>query len=257
MLLLPSQANLMKMRLEKLVTYLLLAEIGCPVFKSAIIFPTEQINQDTINQLRAYFHTGQVTVRYQYIRPCHSPIQGGNRYPLSLEALSLLQNEDTVLWLLEPINRLENEYGINLYFHSNECKIELVGRGFDVSDLNRGHISPHQTITTELPIRKGWYNEWWKFLRYSFVSQEEYQNSQAIRIQKLKKMGLNASYDIFCDCYRPLPYQMLEQLLYYIVLIHNTITEEDFCVSCSISNGSFVFWDIQTPNGKKIIYGVS
>ena len=257
MLFLPKQADLIKAGLEKIDTYLTLSNIGCPVFKSAVIMPDEEIGQEIIDSLLAYFQTDQVTVRYQYIRPCHTPIQGGNRYKLSVEAIRPLQNDDTLLWILEPIDRLRNDYGINLYFHSDSCTIEAVGRGFDVSDLNRGQISPHQIIKTELPVRKGLYNEWWKFLKYSFAPEEEYRRSQDKRIQKLTTMMKCAvSYEIFNKKYRPLPMDMLEKLLFYISTIYEHVDEEDYCVSCSISDGTYIFWDIQTPNGKKIIYGV-
>lgn len=255
-LFLPEQASLSKTGLEKIDTYLTLSKIGCPVFKSAVIMPKENINQKLIDKLHTYFKTEQVTVRYQYFRPYHTPIQGGNRYELSLKAIYPLQTDNTLLWLLEPINRLRNDYGINLYFQHDECTIEIVGKGFDVSDLNRGQISPHQIIITELPIRKGLYDEWWKFLQYSFVSKEEYLRSQNRRIQKLSNTGHNASYNIFNMVYKPLPIEMLEKLLYYISAIYEYMQEKDYCVSCSISNGKYIFWDIQTPNGKKSIYGV-
>lgn len=257
MLFLPEQAALIKAGFEKIDTYLTLSNIGCPVFKSAVIMPDEEISQEIIDGLLRYFNTEQVTVRYQYIRPCHTPIQGGNRYKLSIETICPLQNSDTLLWILKPIDRLRNDYGINLYFHSGICTVECVGRGFDVSDLNRGQLSPHQIIEMELPIRMGLYNEWWKFLKYSFATEEEYRRSQDKRIQKLfAMMGCAVSYEIFNEKYRPLPMDMLEKLLFYISMIHEHVNEEDYCVSCSISDGAYIFWDIQTPNGKKIIYGV-
>lgn len=256
MFLLPKQAEKIKSGLEKIDTYLMLSKIGCPVFKSAVIMPDEIIDQKTISRLYDYFKTDDVTVRYQYIRPSINPIQGGNRYKLSQKEIASLQNRDVLLWLLEPINRLENEYGINLYFHCNNCNIEVVGKGFDVSDLNRGQISPHQVIITELPIRMGVYNEWWKFLKYSFVGEAEYKLSQVRRIKKLSEMGYKVSKDIFNKKYQPISMEKLEELLLYISLIDACIELEDFCVSCSISDNHYVFWDIQTPNGKKRTYGV-
>ena len=255
MIFLPEQAGIVKAGLEKIETYLTLAQIGCPVFRSVLIMPDDIINQEAIDQIQSYFKVEEVTVRYQYIRACKNPIQGGNRYKLSAEALSPLQTPDTLLWILEPINRLKNEYGINLRFHDNQCIIEMVGKGFDVSDINRGQISPHEIVQTELPIRMGVYNEWWKFLHYSFCSQAAYEASQSIRIGKLSKMGYSVNTDIFARYYQPLPIDKLEELLKYITSIYNSVNKEDFCVSCSIAGGHFVFWDIQTPKGKQYIYG--
>lgn len=256
MFFLPAQTARIKPGLEKIDTYLTLSKLGCPVFKSAVIAPDEKITSDMTAQLYNYFNTTEVTVRYQYIRPNSAPVQGGNRYPLTQEALAPLQCSDTLLWILEPINRLKNEYGINLHFHDEHCIIEIVGKGFDVSDLNRGQISPHQSIITELPIRQGVYHEWWKFLRYSFPNKEKYEFSKHQRIQKLSNMGYSVSDDIFNVDYKPLPFELLEELLTYVSMIHHSLKTDDYCVSCSVSDNHFIFWDIQTPNGKKHIYGV-
>ena len=256
MLFLPEQTETVQSGLEKIDTYLTLSKLGCPVFKSALIKSDEPIKSETIHALRDYFKTEEVTVRYQYVRSSIHPVQGGNRCRLSLEAIAPLQNADTYLWLLEPIDRLKNEYGINLYFQSDQCRIEMVGQGFDVSDLNRGQISPHQTIVAELPVRMGAYNEWWKFLKYSFVAQDEYLQSIDRRIEKLTSMGYTVSRQIFCPQYKPLPFEKLETLLDYISRISVHVDQDDFCVSASISDHHFIFWDIQTPAGKKRIYGV-
>lgn len=255
MLFLPEQSTLLQPGLEKLDTYILLSDIGCPVYKSAVIKPEERIDDNLIGKLRKYFDTEEVTVRFQYIRPSSNPIQGGNCYKLTREHLSALQNNDTLLWILEPINRLENDYGINMYFRETHCHIEVVGKGFDVSDLNRGQISPHQNITTELPIRMGYLNEWWKFLKYSFCSQADYELSKIRRIQKLQNMGYNITNDIFNSSYHPLPYDKVEEMITYIQKIYNSVEEKVFCVSSTIVNDHFLFWDFQTPEGKKRIYG--
>ncbi len=256
MIFLPNDDKHLMFQLEKLDTYIILNKIGCPVFKSVVIKSDEEINLDDIEQLKQYFKTDEATVRYQYIKPCKNPIQGGNRYKLELENLRKLQNEETYLWILEPINRLKNDYGINLFFRNNSCKIEMVGKGFDVSDLNRGQIAPHQKISTELPLRMGLYNEWWKFLKIDFCSLEQYKLSTKIRVDKLSKMGYAIDYNIFNNKYFPLPYEKLEELLKYITILYASIKSDDYTVSCSISNNKFLFWDIQTPKGKKLAYGV-
>lgn len=256
MLLLPEQGALIKPGLEKIDTYLTLAKINCPVLKSALIFPKEKVTVQTINNLKKYFETEEVTVRYQYIKPSTSPIQGGNRYKLSLKTIAELQNEETILWILEPINRFKNNFGINLYFNTDVCTIEIVGKGFDVSDLNRGQICPHQSILTNLPIQKGYFNEWWKYLKFSFCSPEEYERSKIKRTKKLLNMGYTDTSNLYDTKYSPLPFEQLNKLLEYITSIYNNISENNYCVSCSIVDNKFVFWDIQTPNGKKRTYGV-
>lgn len=256
MLFLPKQANAVCPGLEKIDTYITLSKLGCPVLKSVLIKSTEPVETEMFHRFINYFGTEEVTVRYQYIRPSSKPIQGGNRYPLRFDAIAPLQSRDRHLWLLEPIDRLRNQYGINLRFQPGQCCIEIVGQGFDVADLNRGQISPHQTIVTERPIRMGAYNEWWKFLRYSFTTQEDYVQSVNNRMEKLSQMGYRVTEQLFFPQYRPLPMEWLEELLDYVSRIGSQVDRDDFCVSCSISDNHFIFWDVQTPEGKKRIYGV-
>ena len=127
MLLLPNQANTGFTGLEKITTYILLAKLGCPVLPSALIAPREEINQIKIQQLREYFNSEEVTVRYQYTRPNHRPRRGGNRCVLQTLDISAHQSEDCFLWLLNPVDRLKNDYGINVRFLGDECVIEIVG----------------------------------------------------------------------------------------------------------------------------------
>jgi len=256
MLLLPGQADAVDRNWEKIYTNMMLSKMGCPVYKSAVVTPQETIDWALVNRLIRYFKTDEIMVRYQYITPSHKPIQTGNRYKLTPEALSEIQNPDTVLWITEPINRLENEYGINLHFSYGQCTIEIVGKGFDASDLTRGRISPQQIITTALPIRMGAYNEWWKFLKFTFQSETEYQSSKERRIQKLTEMGYDVSYDIFPQRYQPLPLGKLEELLSYISYIYDSMGMDDYCVASSIYQGHYVFWDIQTAKNKMYRYGL-
>ena len=240
---------------EKIRTYLLLADMGCPVMRSAVIALDETIDSALTCRLRQYFQSEQATVRYQYARPCSHPVKGGNRCELSPEALRLFQQKDALLWLMEPIDRLRNEYGINLYFHNRQCIAEIVGKGYDVSDLNRGQAVPQETILSELPVRLGLYCEWWKFLRFSFDFQS-YHALQSDRLRKLREMKYSVGYEIFDDAYQPLPMEYLEKLLGYISAISDRMGYGDFCVSCTLIEGKFIFWDMQTPDGKKKIYGV-
>lgn len=256
MLFLPNQHNTKKFGFEKIDTYLFLSKLGFPVLKSALLFPDETVSEETINRLFLYFNTEEVNIRYQYIRPCANPIKGGNRYPLNIDTLSTLQVKDTLLWVLEPTNRFNNQFGINLFFCGCECKIEMVGKGFDVSDLNRGHISPHQIICTDLPIRKGEYNEWWKFLHYSFQSNEEYQHSKQVRINKLTDMNLVVPHNMFNEEYQPISFEKLEELLFYVSLFHENVHYGSYCASCSIIDNKFIFWDLQTFHGKKYLWSI-
>jgi hypothetical protein len=244
---------------QKLHTYLMLARMGCPVFKSVIIENNFLLPSD-IDDIALYLKSDFCTVRYQYIHPNSHPVRGGNKIRLQYDTLIDRLIPDAFLWLLEPIDRLKNNYGVNMYFcRSKETLIiECVGKGFDVSDLNRGDVSPHQIISFQLPIEYGWYNEWWKYANFQFVSNHDYEISKILRLKKLANLGFNVDENIFNKQYKPLTVSLVEILMKYSELVYCSLTHEnDFVVSCSIDDkNKIVFWDIQTPIGKaKILRG--
>lgn len=258
MLYLPSIANDLRMY-QKLDTYITLFRVGCPVFKSIVIEKDDQLTLENINLIRNYLGSDYCTLRYQYIRPNFKPVRGGNKILITSDHLTRMIVPDTLLWLLEPIDRLENNYGINLFFNQRTSTLyfECVGRGFDVSDLNRGNITPHQIILYSLPIEYGWNNEWWKYAKFFITSKVQYDTSKKVRIEKLQSLGLTADYSIFDENYKPLTSSILERLMYFSEQIFSAVChEEEFVVSCSIDkNSNPVFWDIQTPTGKINIIG--
>jgi hypothetical protein len=258
MIFLPSDKFDVFKKYQKIHTYLTLSRIGCPVFKSVLI-ENNQLSSEDIAKMIQYLESEYCTIRYQYTKPNTQPVRGGNKILLHYDALIEKMIPDTLLWLLEPIDRLKNNYGINIYCNrKNEAlTIECVGKGFDVSDINRGDINPHQTISFDVPIEYGWYNEWWKFARFQFVSNSSFNASKDARLEKLAKLGLSANNDIFSNTYKPLILSQVEKLMKYSQLIISSLTDEsEFVVSCSIDeNNKFIFWDIQTPSGKKKILG--
>jgi hypothetical protein len=243
---------------EKLKTYLFLSQIGCPVFKS-VILDNDSFSPECIDNIIFYLGSEFCTIRYQYIRPNSNPIRGGNKFKIDYNILMDNLVPDTLLWLLEPIDRLKNNYGINMYFNRNIdiLFLECVGKGFDVSDLNRGYVTPHQTISFDLPIEYGWNNEWWKYAKFNFSSNSDFEVSKKLRMEKLNSLGFKVDNSIFSNFYEPLSLMQIEKLIKYSEQIYSSLTNEnDFVVSCSIDdNDKFVFWDIQTPAGKVKILG--
>lgn len=242
---------------EKITTYQFLASVNCPVFDSVLFEEKEEITNSKIEQVKDILKSDYCTIRYQYTKPSTNPVRGGNRVKLSLEELNKKIVDGTQMWLLQPIDRTQNIYGVNLYV-KRDAKLfimECVGRGFDVSDINRGDISPHESITFEYPIRDGWQNEWWKFVKVEIVNQFEFKNDKLVRLKKLDKMGVQATEEIFDHKFIPLDCALIEKLMQYTKSIDGGWKGSDeYIVSASMNNnGKFVFWDIQTPTGKKKI----
>lgn len=239
---------------QKLNTYQILSSIGCPVLKSVLIEENDILTPSVIDDISRYLDSEYCTVRYQYIKANSKPVRGGNRVSLLYDTLISNEVPDTMLWLLEPVNRLTNIYGINLFFNrQNETLlIECVGRGFDTSNLNRGDMNPHQSILFQLPLEYDCYFEWWKFARFEFISESEFRKCKNIRLKKLHNLGLDTDESIFDSSYKPLSVYWIERLMKYsIKLYDHLVDEKEFVVSCSIlENQKIVFWDIATPKGK-------
>lgn len=242
---------------EKIITYQFLSSVGCPVFNSVLFDENEKITKEKLIQLKEVLQFEYCTIRYQYIKPSINPIRGGNKSKIDLDELKSKQVDGTQMWLLQPIDRTKNIYGINMYVNKKfeSLIIESVGRGFDVSDLNRGDISPQESIYFNYPIEYGWQNEWWKYIKLNFVNQEQFNEDKLIRLNKLRKFGLNPSEDIFDKQFISMDYSLIEKLLNYIKAIdENWDKSDEYTVSISMnSDGKLVFWDIQTPVGKSKI----
>lgn len=242
---------------EKIATYQFLSNVGCPVFDSVLFDENELITKEKLITLKKVLQSEYCTIRYQYVQPSITPIRGGNKSKIDLAELKSKQVEGTQMWLLQPIDRTKNMYGINMYVNKNlgSLVIEGVGKGFDVSDLNRGDISPHEIIYFSYPIEYGWQNEWWKYIKIYFVNQEQFEQDKIIRLNKLRKFGLSTNDDIFDRQFVPMDYSLIEKLLNYIQLIDdNWYKSDEYTVSISVNpKGKLVFWDIQTPSGKSKI----
>ena len=214
----------------------------------------ENITREKLEIIKNVLMSDYCTVRYQYVKVCSNPVKGGNKVALTISNLTSKMIDGTQMWLLQPIDRTKNIYGINIRVNRTikTIAIECVGKGFDVSDLNRGNISPHESIYFDYPIEFGWQNEWWKFIKISFTSSNQFQSDKFSRLKKLNDFGLNPSLDIFDDKYKPLPFDIVEKLIYYILKIdENWMLSDEYVVSISMNiDGKLVFGDIQTPSGK-------
>lgn len=242
---------------EKIATYQFLAKVGCPVFKSVLFEEEEKLTNEKIFMLKDTLNSDYCTIRYQYVKPCINPIRGGNKSKIDLLELENKKVPGTQMWLLQPIDRTKNIYGINMSINKNlnSFIIECVGRGFDVSDINRGDVTPHEIISIDYPIEMGWQNEWWKFIKLSLVNQKQFDIDKIIRLNKLKKFGLEPQKEIFDENFIPMDYSLIDSLINYIKLVDEQWDKSnEYTVSISMnSDGKLVFWDIQTPQGKSKI----
>lgn len=89
-----------------------------------------------------------------------------------------------IVAIYEPADPLLNMHNMNFLFESEqEVTVEVVGPGFDASDLQRGDLSPHETFS----IRVESDETIGKPKLVSRVDQRAYQESVILRKNKIKK----------------------------------------------------------------------
>lgn len=241
--------------MHKIKTYNLLANSGCNVLKSILI--TEKVKDRDVNIIKEYLSSDFFMLRYQYIKKAQYHRCGGNRYLISKENINCLWEENAYIWLMEEIDRKKNKYGINIMINriTNSIVIEIVGAGFDVSDINRGRLKPHEIVKTEYPIRWGYNFEIWKFMNINIISKEEYQKSVIYRKDVLRTLNADNKMNIFPEYYIPLSLQYFYQIYRDVNNIDKKIKFDQYCISCSIDEkGKLVYWDIQIPKEKMKLY---
>ena len=99
---------------EKITTYQFLSNVGCPVFDSVLFDENESITKEKLITLKEVLQSEYCTIRYQYVKPSINPIRGGNKSKIDLDELKSKQVDGTQMWLLQPIDRTKNIYGINM-----------------------------------------------------------------------------------------------------------------------------------------------
>lgn len=247
--------------IEKLNSYQIIANLGLPVLKSIIVSnrELEEFGENEEKAIRYFLENNSCMLRYLY-REANSHIKnGGKIISISKDTLLKEREEGADLWLFEPYKREDNIMccNISLDRHQENLHMEFLGAGFDISDINKGEITPHEQIDIPYPIYYSMYGEWWKWAHFYFCTDESYQKSIDIRKKRLKEFG--SDYEVnFEPTYKAVDKSTIECLFEWINLIEtNWIgNKPDFYnMSCSFQRGGRrICWDIQTPKGKMQAY---
>lgn len=240
---------------EKLNSYMILSDYGLPVLKS-VFMSREEVTSNSFPQKRIceYFRGNRAMLRFLYRKNCSNVKNGGMIIYISKESILREVPDNADIWLIEPVERDKNMYCFNISINRNEevANIEVLGTGFDISDLNKGYVAAHEKISMPFPIEDGWQGEWWKRINISVCREKEYLKSREIRKKLLKSYGYSS--DNLPETFRPVDMQFIEEVRNNIKKMESWILENRFYFvnfSCSVlHNGKLNFWDIQTPEGK-------
>ena len=122
--------------------------------------------------------------------PKNKPLGGialGSRKSI-VKVCDFLFKEECYPVLHPNIERFDDEYsvGISIKPYDYECLIEVVGSGFDASDLRLGASTPHETIKLD-SLGKS-------LIKKSVVSRKEYSKTRKDRIDKIIKLSNYTEY---------------------------------------------------------------
>jgi hypothetical protein len=103
---------------------------------------------------------------------------------LLTDVLNFFFGLNRIVAIYEPADPLLNSYNLNLLFETAaDVWVEVVGPGFDASDLQRGDLSPHEVfslvISGDCKVVR--------FQRVRRVDEKEYGESKRLRQQKIRR----------------------------------------------------------------------
>lgn len=173
---------------KKIVSLATLIARGLPVLDG---FVARVINKDVFRFLREWMHESrmeQLTLMFD------SP-HGSDKIPLTtnltLEELryvdSLLHDSLAVI-IMEENDLLQQSYSVLTAFFEDHLTFEVVGPGFEASDLTRGHVSPHERIIVK---KKDLFDDRYRdlapadIIQRAVVSRDAYAHSVALRYSKI------------------------------------------------------------------------
>ena len=173
----------------KVYSNVLLKAHKFPIPESLILF---RLNPDTLERLSNF--CGRRGYKYFLLRHdrepelAHPP-RGGFLVALRNAARELAPFflQDRLLMLQEPLSPYEDMYSCNacLSKYSTVVHLEIVGPGFDASDLNRGDVTPHESW--DIDCDPGSDRSLSTAKRTQLVDEQAYRHSVRSRLLKVGK----------------------------------------------------------------------
>lgn len=275
---------------HKALSIIYLRMMGYPTLKGVIVTAWDKEAMEITTAFCKENHFEKLLIRIDKIRETGSAPRGGylvDYQNLEKEVTNYLE-EGRIVILLEPMSPYNDLYSINALFAKDreDIVLEIVGPGFDASDLNRGDISPHQILSVSKAISEIPSNLGRILKQLHIVSPEAYKQSVE---QRLVKIGMTyarlnvvnvsgwsekriAQLGEKClqesgqtlllenrEVYKPISAKYLKILLPYVIELPEKLqklgveVEPTMVLSMSILNengGRLNFWDIVWPSLK-------
>lgn len=265
----------------KMLSWLYLVAIDIPTLRGVIVTEWNDAARTTVAEFTHRHGVSELLIRSDKAAETGAYPRGGftvSQGELAERVCWFLKQRRTV-FLLEPRSPYDDLYSLSLRFTKDSIDIEVVGPGFDASDLKRGDESPHERIALSKP--KG--ATMAQVLSRAEVSPTAYKQSWDRRLRKIAKMetgneagpaekhltdiaraSLRARAETLLleheEAYEPIPEGLLlhavstaaEAALRLRRFAHHR--DQVFSASFISRRAELVFWDVVWPDRK---YGVT
>jgi hypothetical protein len=256
---------------RKLLSWLVLHVAGVPALPGLVIARWDAATSRRIQRFAGGFESGELLLRSDSPAETGRAPRGGYLLASSnlRQEVRRLLDEGRVVFLLEPASPFDDLYSLTLEPGADwtRWEIEVVGPGFDASDLKRGDVTPHEQIDTGLEDHR-------VVVRHRVVASTQVQRAvRDIRFVKvaaslrcevadveeeLRQRGETMLVDF--PRYPQLPDGLVAAAVAHAVRLRPELARRglaDQGVSVSMSfigvGGRPVFWDIVWPDSKYIV----
>jgi phosphohistidine swiveling domain-containing protein len=171
---------------RKLLSWLYLMELGAPALRGAVVSAWSTDTRAALLEFAARLECDSLLLRSDRSGETGAYPRGGylvSVHQLETEVRWFLEQGRTV-FLLEPVSPFDDLYSMSLRLSPEAADIEVVGPGFDASDLKRGDESPHEIIGL---VRRGLVGQYQITQRWQ-ISEDAYMASWQRRLRKVGRM---------------------------------------------------------------------
>ncbi len=275
----------------KVYSILALKLMSFPILKGIILTTYDNEVKEQILEFARSFNYTELLLRHDRKPELLTEPRGG--YIVSLKKLgkelSFFFKQERIVILFEPASPYDDIYSCNALFDfvTGNVSLEIVGPGFDASDLNRGDITPHELYECSLYSRLR--AEWHRIYK---VDREMYRASVNERLLKIGrsvigsfniegKPRLKKNYSLeqiksighkflvdnnkdlllqHLDNYQEFPLKYLKQIEPYIRRVPNNLEELGIKYNRYLNlsmgflkNVGLIFWDMVIPAKKYLL----
>ena len=253
-------------KLFKSLTIMWAHKVGIPVPRSYVVMEPYNIDLNWIKEKVG----NKIMVRVDYATRNNCKPLGGiilyniniftklAKYIFNLGYYPLINEAD-------GISRFENIYSVNVLFRGSYVYLEIVGKGFDASDLRLGEVVPHELVVLNTRneiihhkiIDVSDYRKTVQYRRKKIrllQAHEKFMNDTGLILSKLDECVLSFYLDEEKDIdipqrYEPISDKYISELKTYISLIKSNLYElpaskEYIATFTLFRNYGWLLWDV-------------